>query len=64
MVDNGKLKQCFKCEINYFVCFRKIRGLEKRCTNTRGKRMMKWQIRINFVLKMFLKKFNFERGSN
>ena len=49
---------------NNYPFFRKIRGLEKRCTNTRGKRMMKWQTRINFVLKMFLKKFNFEKGSN
>ena len=31
----------FKFKILIISFFRKIRGLEKRCTNTRGKRMMK-----------------------
>ena len=31
----------FKLKILIISFFRKIRGLEKRCTNTRGKRMMK-----------------------
>ena len=61
MVDNGELKQCFKCEINYFV-FQKDTGVGKTLYEYAWKKNDEMADTNQFCIEDVFEKVQFRKG--